>query len=144
VKRVWIAILVLGVVMLGRQTRGALAAQTPASTTKTIELPPDNPMATLRPGSGVEVVQRNCLPCHSTDYIVRQPAGDAKHWEPEVKKMIAVYGASITDADVQTIVDYLAAAYAAPSAANQPATDTSAQPAARRQHGKIRPRTSNP
>jgi sulfite dehydrogenase (cytochrome) subunit B len=143
VKKTWVAFLVLGAAAAGAGGSSVLAAQTPGSTTKTIELPPDNPVAILKPGPGAEVVRSNCIGCHSTDYIVRQPGGDAKHWEPEVKKMIAVYGASITDADVQTIVDYLAAAYAAPSAANQPATDTSAQPAASRQHGKTRPRTSN-
>ena len=127
-RKAWIGLFLLGVAMAGTPARGALAGQTPASATKTIALPPDNPMATLKPGSGVEVVRRNCTGCHSTDYIVRQPGGDAKHWEPELKKMMAVYGAPISDADVQTIVSYLGTEYASSPANKQSAKDKSPQP----------------
>jgi len=68
-------------------------------------------MAELKPGPGVEVARANCVACHSTDYIVRQPRSDAKRWEGEVKKMVSVYGASISGADTKVIVDYLAAVY---------------------------------
>lgn len=83
---------------------------------KTIKLPEDSAMANLKPGPGVEVVRNECGICHSTDYIVRQPGGDAKHWEPEVTKMIKVYGAPISEADAKTIVSYLATAYGAEAA----------------------------
>jgi mono/diheme cytochrome c family protein len=86
---------------------------------RSIELPPDNAMAELRAGPGVETARANCVACHSTDYIVRQPGGDAKRWEGEVKKMITVFGAPIREADAKTIVDYLAAAYG-PVQANTP------------------------
>lgn len=88
----------------------ALAA-TALGDKKSITLPGENPMAQLKPGAGVEVVRSNCVACHSTDYIVRQPGSDAKQWQAEVKKMIAVFGAPITDADAKVIVDYLASAY---------------------------------
>lgn len=78
---------------------------------RSIELPPDNPMSELKPGPGVEVVRANCVACHSTDYIVRQPRGDAKRWGAEVKKMISVYGAPVDEADAKVIVNYLATAY---------------------------------
>ena len=84
---------------------------------RSIELPPDNAIAELRPGPGVEVVRANCIACHSTDYIVRQPRSDAKHWEGEVKKMISVYGVPIGEADAKVIVEYLAAVYG-PAPAN--------------------------
>jgi hypothetical protein len=71
-------------------------------------------MGTLKPGPGLDVVESNCAKCHSTDYIVRQPGGDAKHWEPEVRKMITVYSAQISDSAVQTIVNYLGTEYGAP------------------------------
>ena len=71
---------------------------------RSIELPADNAMAELKPGPGVEVVRANCIACHSTDYIVRQPRSDAKRWEGEVKKMISVYGAPISEADAKVIV----------------------------------------
>jgi sulfite dehydrogenase (cytochrome) subunit B len=78
---------------------------------KSITLPGDNAMAELRPGPGAEVVRANCVACHSTDYIVRQPGSDAKKWEAEVKKMIAVFGAPISEGDAKVIVDYLSSGY---------------------------------
>jgi sulfite dehydrogenase (cytochrome) subunit B len=78
---------------------------------KSIQLPEDNPMATLKAGPGVEVVRMNCAVCHSTDYIVRQPGSDAKQWGAEVKKMVTVYGATISDSDAKVIADYLSMAY---------------------------------
>lgn len=78
---------------------------------RSITLPPDNAMAELKAGPGVETARANCVACHSTDYIVRQPGSDAKRWEGEVKKMITVYGAPISEADAKVIVEYLAKAY---------------------------------
>src|SRR6266567_3368323 len=80
-------------------------------TEKSIYSPDDNPIATLMPGPGGEVTNVNCAICHSTDYIVRQPGSDAKYWEAEVRKVVAVFGAPTCDADVQVIVDYLSSAY---------------------------------
>lgn len=46
-------------------------------------------------------------------YVNTQPPMKNKKdfWQAEVTKMIKVYGASINDADVGRIVDYLAATY---------------------------------
>jgi hypothetical protein len=68
-------------------------------------------VAQLKTGPGDDVVRRNCVLCHSTDYIVRQPHLDAQRWDAEVKKMIAVYGARISEADARIIADYLAGNY---------------------------------
>ncbi len=84
-----------------------------AADQKTITLPPDNAMATLAPGPGMEVARANCGICHSTDYLVRQPRGDAKQWGPEVAKMIKVFGAPISPENEKIIVEYLATAYGA-------------------------------
>lgn len=89
-------------------------------TEKSIKLPDDNAMATLKPGAGADVTTANCAICHSADYIVRQPGSDAKHWEAEVRKMVTVFGAAISDEDVKVIVDYLSSAYGP-----QPKTDSS-------------------
>jgi sulfite dehydrogenase (cytochrome) subunit B len=78
---------------------------------KTIELPEDNAMAKLKPGPGLEKVRAYCSVCHSTDYIVRQPQLDAEHWQSEVKKMIEVYGAPVTEEDAKAITEYLISAY---------------------------------
>ncbi len=84
---------------------------TAAAQTKAITLPPDHAYGDLTPGPGVELAQRACRSCHSTDYIVMQPRGDAKQWEAVVTKMIKVFGASISDEDAKAIVRYLSTAY---------------------------------
>lgn len=84
-------------------------------TEKSIKLPDDNALATLKAGPGVEVVRMNCAICHSTDYIVRQPRSDAKQWGGEVKKMATVFGAPISDSDAKVITDYLSMAYGPPA-----------------------------
>ena len=78
---------------------------------RSITLPGDHGYAELKPGPGAEITRNNCVPCHSTDYIVTQPRGDAKQWQGVVTKMIKVYGAPISDQDAKTIVEYLASAY---------------------------------
>jgi hypothetical protein len=57
------------------------------------------------------VTQTQCQFCHSTDYIVMQPRGDAKQWEGVVTKMIKVFGASVSEVDAKAITEYLARAY---------------------------------
>ncbi len=68
--------------------------------------------AVFRPGDGADVAEANCATCHSTDYVKYQPPHKgADFWEGEVKKMVTVYGAPVTDADAATISAYLAATY---------------------------------
>ena len=70
--------------------------------------------ATLNPGPNVELVQGNCMCCHSVDYIQTQPQGPQfkkDFWQAEVTKMIKVFGAPIDERDVGKIVDYLTATY---------------------------------
>jgi sulfite dehydrogenase (cytochrome) subunit B len=88
-----------------------MAAPLAGAQRKTIELPNDNPLATLKPGPGVQVVVNNCTICHSTDYIVRQPKEDLKSWQAEVEKMIKVFGAPASPADAQVIAGYIASHY---------------------------------
>lgn len=78
---------------------------------ETIKLPPDNSVSQLKKGVGDDTVRRNCVACHSTDYIVRQPRLDASQWEGEVKKMVSVFGARLSDSDIKVIADYLAKNY---------------------------------
>jgi hypothetical protein len=70
--------------------------------------------AAFKPGPNLDVVQNNCTGCHSADYIRTQPRevkSRKDFWQAEVTKMIKVYGAPISDADVPRIVEYLAATY---------------------------------
>ena len=88
-----------------------LLVATASAQEKRITLPPDDAYGHLAPAPGNDVTQTQCQFCHSTDYIVMQPRGDAKQWEGVVTKMIKVFGAPVTDADAKTITDYLARAY---------------------------------
>jgi len=66
----------------------------------------------LKAAPGRELVQANCVACHSLDYIpMNSPFLDRKGWEGSVNKMIKVMGAPITEADAKSIADYLAANY---------------------------------
>ena len=66
----------------------------------------------LKDAPGRELVAANCSMCHSLDYIqMNSPFLDRKGWEASVNKMIKVMGAPVAEADVQMIVDYLAAQY---------------------------------
>ena len=85
-----------------------------AAADKTITLPEDHAYAELKPGPGLEATRAHCLTCHSTDYIVMQPRGDAKQWQAVVTKMIKVFGAPIPDQEARAIVEYLASTYGPP------------------------------
>jgi cytochrome c5 len=66
----------------------------------------------LKDAPGKELVTSNCSMCHSLDYIqMNSPILDRKGWEASVNKMIKAMGASVAEADVQKIVDYLASQY---------------------------------
>ena len=89
----------------------ALVTSAIAAADRMIPMPADHAYATLKPGPGVEVTRQQCVSCHSTDYIVMQPRGDAKQWDGVVTKMIKVFGAPVNDQDAKTIVEYLATQY---------------------------------
>ena len=66
----------------------------------------------LRDGPGRQLVEANCVMCHSLDYIpMNSPFLDRKGWEASVNKRIKVMGAPIAEPDAQKIVDYLAGQY---------------------------------
>jgi len=66
----------------------------------------------LRDGPGRQLVEANCVMCHSLDYIpMNSPFLDRKGWEASVTKMIKVMGAPIAEADGQKIADFLAGQY---------------------------------
>lgn len=58
-------------------------------------------------GSGADVVNQNCLGCHSSDMVLNQPALTKAAWQAEVTKMVNVYKAPVDPAAVDAIVDYL-------------------------------------
>jgi sulfite dehydrogenase (cytochrome) subunit B len=91
----------------------ALAAGIGTVTAAPVGYQTPDEVAAFRPGPNLDVINNNCTACHSADYVNTQPPmKDRKaFWQAEVTKMIKVYGASIDDADIGKIVDYLAATY---------------------------------
>jgi cytochrome c5 len=66
----------------------------------------------LMPGSGVEKVEANCSGCHSLDYIqMNSKFLTSAQWDAEIKKMINVMGAPISEVDARTILEYLKTNY---------------------------------
>lgn len=62
---------------------------------------------TFPAGPGADVVDSNCLTCHSAGMVLNQPALTKPAWAAEVAKMINTYKAPIAPDDVGPIVDYL-------------------------------------
>jgi hypothetical protein len=58
-------------------------------------------------GPGADVVNGNCLACHSAGMVLNQPALLKAQWLTEVKKMRDAFKAPIDSKDVDAIVDYL-------------------------------------
>jgi cytochrome c5 len=71
----------------------------------TIEMPAGD--ALYPGGKAAELVNSNCLSCHSTEMVLTQPNLTHAQWQTEVTKMIKVYKAPVKDSDVAPIVDYL-------------------------------------
>jgi hypothetical protein len=65
----------------------------------------------LADGPGRGETQISCGTCHATRYITMQPPLPAATWDAEVHKMIKTYGAQISDADAQKIIQYLQTHY---------------------------------
>ena len=59
-------------------------------------------------GPGADVVNNNCLACHSAGMILTQPRMPRAAWHAEVEKMRNTYKAPVDAKDVPAIVDYLA------------------------------------
>jgi cytochrome c5 len=102
-------LLIISVLALLSANLVSAQAQTAKLAEKSIVLPPE--MVNLKPGKGIEMVQINCLVCHSGDYITMQPPFTKAQWSAEVKKMINVMGAKINEDDAGVISDYLAENY---------------------------------
>ncbi len=75
----------------------------------------DESTVKLKDGDGKQVVEANCVACHSLDYIPMNSVFlDRKGWEASVTKMMKVMGAPIRSEDVPVIVDYLVRNYGKP------------------------------
>jgi mono/diheme cytochrome c family protein len=59
-------------------------------------------------GPGADVVNNNCLACHSAGMVLTQPRLPRAVWQAEVEKMRNTYKAPVDAEDIPAIVDYLA------------------------------------
>ena len=101
------AALIISAGLAGSARLQAASAPPPITLKSTsVELPTSD--RTFPSGPGVETVSNNCVACHSAGMILNQPALSKTAWEGEVRKMISVYKAPVSEADVPTIVTYLA------------------------------------
>ena len=76
--------------------------------------------ADLPPGKGVELAREKCIGCHEADLIVSQRLSRAG-WGRELDKMIR-WGAAVSDAEKETLVEYFATRFAPrPAAPSAPA-----------------------
>ena len=66
--------------------------------------------ARMFPGdSNADVINNNCLACHSAGMVLTQPSLSRAEWQGEVEKMRSTYKAPVEESDVPAIVDYLVA-----------------------------------
>lgn len=91
---------------------GGCAAQSAGTTApamlrvRAIELPAQD---TLFGGPEGDLLNANCLACHSPSMVLTQPRMNQPQWRASVVKMRDVYHAPIADADVDAIAAALAA-----------------------------------
>jgi hypothetical protein len=71
----------------------------------TVTLPDGEPMFT---GPDADLLNANCLACHSAEMVLAQPKMTAEQWGHSVGKMRAVYKAPIEDADAAKLPEALA------------------------------------
>lgn len=66
----------------------------------------------MKDGPELTTLVANCSGCHSLDYIQMNARWVKRAgWEAEVKKMVSVMGAPVTDEDQKRLVDYLVREY---------------------------------
>jgi cytochrome c5 len=85
----------------------AKSASLNAITSASIDLPADD--ATFGEGHHAEVLNQNCLACHSASMVRYQPPLTRKQWTATVDKMREAYGAPFEKAQTGTIVEALVA-----------------------------------
>jgi cytochrome c5 len=59
------------------------------------------------PGKGSDIANANCIMCHSTGMVLRQPALTVDEWATEINKMRSSFGAPIPADQVDALAHYL-------------------------------------
>ena len=61
----------------------------------------------IKMGENFDVIQAQCLMCHSFGYIINQGPQSKAFWAGKVKKMQVAFGMDIEDNDAARVTDYL-------------------------------------
>jgi len=61
----------------------------------------------IKMGEHFDVVQAQCLICHSFGYIINQGPQSKAFWSGKVQKMKNAFGMDITDEDAVLVTEYL-------------------------------------
>lgn len=83
-----------------------------ASFAMEIDMPVET--AVYRPSDlpGFKLVQKNCVACHSAQYVTTQPPNSTRNfWLATIHKMEKVYAAPIDEKEIPEMVDYLVKLY---------------------------------
>lgn len=95
------------VVFLGAFLAPLVALAQPLSQLRPLNLEIPTSSQMLPKGPGVDIVNTDCLICHSADHLMNQPSLTQEGWSEVVHKMIVAYHAPVSDRDAKTIVAYL-------------------------------------
>ncbi|MFD1557135.1 c-type cytochrome [Paraburkholderia silviterrae] len=79
-----------------------------AGVNRTVEVSFPESTTVLPPGEGAEIVNSQCVICHSAGMITRQPPLSFDQWKAEVEKMRTTYGAPLPVDQIETVARYLA------------------------------------
>ena len=104
----------------------ALIAMATQAMALDIQLPPEK--GAFKQNAGAELANGQCLICHSVEYVTMQPPMPRAFWKSSVQKMQQKYGAPITDAQIDPLVDYLTRNYGVTPNAAQTVTSTQPGP----------------
>jgi hypothetical protein len=90
----------------------ALIMSLPTASALEVTLPPETARFQASELPGYALVQRDCLICHSAQYVQYQPSSSPRaYWKATVKKMKKPFGAPFPEDDIPAIVDYLVKTY---------------------------------
>ena len=92
----------------------AIATIASAAAQRTFSLPPETVVYKESTLPGYQLVQRNCVGCHSAHYAQTQPPTLGRtYWENTIKRMKKPFGAQFPDEDIPAMADYLVKTYGA-------------------------------
>ena len=98
----WLALAAAGGVLAGRQGGAGHGAAGQGSEDSIV----------LKAGPGHDLTAARCAICHSHDDIpANAPVMNRAGWDKTIQKMRKAYGAPITDAEAEEILEYLAGSY---------------------------------